>query len=61
MRLMQYDICNVTNKYEKSNRTNAMWQIQCDKCNVAIEMLQMLIDKFNVTNAMWKLKHDKCN
>ena len=50
--------------------TNSMWQMKCDKCNVAIEMLKMLINKFNqrmqcenwnMTNATKQIQLEKCN
>ena len=53
MRSHKYD----TWSCDKYNLTNAMWHMQCDKCNC---------EKCNVTNVwcentMWQMQCDKCN
>ena len=39
-------------QYDKYYVTNAMWQLQCDKCN-------MINDQCNPTTAMWQMYCEK--
>ena len=55
--------CNVTNKKLQLYFNNAIWQMECDKCNLtnATATWHMQCDKGNIKNAMWHNWCEKCN
>ena len=54
-------MCKMKIKWDKCNMTDAMLQMQCDKCDVTNIMLKVRYDKSNVRNTMCQMQCDKCN